>query len=103
MSWWNLLSEAKELASEAIEDVDLRNQLTNKIETIREQVYIAELQTKTVPWVDALHKLSRPIISITTVITAGVVIGLNPEIDIMKLIAGGGTGAIYTLIKGKGN
>ena len=51
--------------------------------------------------------MSRPLISVVTVITAGIVIGMNPEIDIIKLITvigGGATPAsIYTLIKGKGN
>ena len=102
-SIFGLFSDAKDLASEAIEDPDLRNKLNAKIDEVQQAVYVAELQTKTIPWVDALHKLSRPIISLTTVIVAGVVVTLNPDIDIVKLLSGGGVGMAYTLIKGKGN
>ena len=37
------------------------------------------------------------------IMTAGVVITLNPDIDLMKLLAGGGPAVLYTAIKGKGN
>ena len=102
MSWWNLFSDAKDLASEYIEDPDKRNELNAMLNKMQEQTYQLELQTKTIPWVDALHKMSRPIISVITVVTAGIVIGINPDIDMMKLLAGGGPAAIYTLIKGTG-
>jgi len=98
-----LFSKATDLASEAIEDVDKRNQLQSTLAQLKQAVYIAELQTKTVPWVDALHKMARPLISLTAIIAASVVITFNPEIDLMKLLAGGGPAVIYNLIKGKGN
>ena len=107
MSWWNLFSDAKDLASELIEDPDKRNALNAKLDQIQEATYQMELQTKTIPWVDALHKMSRPLISVITIVTAGIVISVNPDLDIMRIIAvigGGATPAgIYTMIKGKGN
>lgn len=100
---FGLFSDAKDLASEAIEDPDKRNALNAKIAEIQQQVYIAELQTKTVPWVDGLHKLSRPIISLVTVVTFGIVLHFNPEIDLVKLLSSGAVAGLYTAIKGKGN
>jgi len=47
--------------------------------------------------------MARPIISIVGIVTAGIVITLNPDIDLMKLIAGGGPAILYQAIKGKGN
>jgi hypothetical protein len=106
MSWFNIFSDAKDLASEYIEDPDKRNELVAKIDAAQHATYQMELQTKTIPWVDALHKMSRPIISVITVITAGVVVTVNPEIDIVELIAviGGGSlpATAYTVLKGKG-
>ena len=98
-----LFSKAGDLASEAIEDKDKRNELNSVLEQLKQQVYIQEIQTKTIPWVDALHKMSRPLISMVAIMTAGVVITLNPDIDLMKLLAGGGPAVLYTAIKGKGN
>lgn len=103
MSWFNLFSDAKDLASEYIEDPDKRNELNAMLNKMQEQTYQLELQTKTIPWVDALHKMSRPIISVVTVITFGIVLGLNPEIDIIKLLSSGGVAALYTAMKGKGH
>jgi hypothetical protein len=107
MSWFNLLGDAKDLASEFIEDKDKSNELTAMLEKLGQEVYMLELQTKTIPWVDAAHKMSRPIISVVTMITAGVIISLNPDLDIPTLLTvlggGGAPAAIYTAIKGKGN
>lgn len=102
MSWFNFFSDAKELASEYIEDPDKRNEFAHKLALKGEEVYIEELKTRTIPWADAVHKLSRPIISVVAIIAGAIVIGINPEMDIMKLMAGSGPAAIYTLIKGKG-
>ena len=107
MSWLGLFDNAIDLASEAIEDKDKLNALKAKLSEIKEHTYQLELQTQTIPWVDALHKMSRPIISVVTVVTAGIVISLNPELDIMKLLTAIGGGAlpagIYTMIKGRGH
>jgi hypothetical protein len=106
MSWWNIFSDAKDLASEYIEDPDKRNELVAKINAAQNATYQLELQTKTIPWVDALHKMSRPLISVITIITAGVVVSINPELDIVNLLTVIGGGAApataYTILKGKG-
>lgn len=102
MSWFNIFSDAKDLASEYIEDPDKRNELKAMLDKMEIQTYQIALQTKTIPWVDALHKMSRPIISVVTIITIGIVISINPEIDIVKLMSGGLPAVVYTLIKGKG-
>ena len=107
MSWFNIFSDAKDLVSEYIEDPDKRNELVAKIDAAQQATYQMELQTKTIPWVDALHKMSRPLISVITVITAGVVVSINPELDIMNLLTVIGGGSVpataYTVLKGKGN
>jgi len=106
MSWFNLFGDVKELASEAIEDPDKRNQLAAKIDELQQVVYMKELDSKTIPWVDALHKMSRPLIAVVTIVVSGIVVSLHPNIDIMKLMTvlggGGAPGLLYTAIKGKG-
>ena len=51
--------------------------------------------------------MSRPLISVITVITAGTVVSINPELDIMNLLTVIGGGSVpataYTVLKGKGN
>lgn len=97
-----LFSQAGNLASEAIEDKDKRNELNAVLEQLKQQVYITELKTQTIPWVDALHKMGRQIISLTTIIMVGIVVSLNPDIEIWKILSGAGPGAVYTLLKGTG-
>lgn len=107
MSIFDLFSDAKDLASEYIEDPDLRNKLLAKLDAGELEVYKIALQTKTVPWVDSVHKMSRPFISVVTVVAPMVILAIHPDIDIQKLLivtgVGAVPGAIYTKLKGKGN
>jgi hypothetical protein len=75
------------------------------IEELRVQMtpYIEGLKTTTIPWVDALHKMSRSIQNVLIMIAVVVLMlaskTITPEI---ALLLGGGNVA-YQLIKGKGN
>lgn len=102
MSWFGLFDDVADIAKEAIEDKDLRNQLNAKLNELREQVYMAELNTKTVPWVDAVHKMGRQIISILNVVVPAVVIYFNPDVNPLVFVAMAGPSAIYNHVKGKG-
>jgi len=66
------------------------------------QRHANELGTKTIPWVDALHKLGRQILNIITIIAVMILMlngkTITPEVT---LLLGGGNVA-YQLIKGKG-
>lgn len=57
--------------------------------------------TKTVPWVDALHKMGRQIISLVSVAAGVTVLYLQPDIDVTSLAAVLAPGGIYNWIKGK--
>ena len=107
MSWFGLFSDVKQIASEVIEDPDLRNKLLTKLNEAQLEVQKVALQTKTIPWVDALHKMSRPLISVITVCAPITVLLVHPEIDLQKLLmvtVGGSVPAgIYTKMKGRGN
>jgi hypothetical protein len=115
---WNPLSLFKtidkivDLGSEVIEDKDKRNELSAMIEKVKEeaslakeeleaQIHIAGLNTKTVPWVDALHKMQRFILS---VLSMGITVymihkGVTDPIALASgLVPAGG----YNIIKGKG-
>ena len=106
LDWINPFNRVADLVSEVVTDKDKKIELENALAQLKETVYMAELNTKTVPWVDALHKMGRQIISITTVIAGAVIFHLHPDIDIEKLVmvlgASSGPSMIYNLIKGKG-
>lgn len=115
---WNPLSLFKtadklvDLASEVIEDPDKRNELNAMLGKIRteataakaaldQELELAMLATKTVPWVDALHKMQRGILS---VLSMGVTIYMvhNGVNDPISLAAGLAPAAGYNIVKGKG-
>lgn len=102
MSWFNIFGDVTDLASEYIEDKDKRNELNAKLRELQHQVYLTELNTKTIPWVDALHKMGRQIISLVTIAGAGALIYLKPEIDPMAIVSMVAPGGIYNFIKGQG-
>jgi len=102
----DLLKGAEEIASEAIIDEDKKTEVIGKLEEIKQNVdhvvYLAELETKTLPWVDGLHKMARSILNIVTIVAVVVLslfdVVITPQ---MALVLGGGNVA-YQLIKGKG-
>ncbi|NIB44755.1 hypothetical protein HBA55_34565 [Pseudomaricurvus alkylphenolicus] len=100
--WINPFNRVADIVSEVVEDKDARNKLNHELESLKHQVYIVELNTKTVPWIDAVHKMGRQLISVTSLITGVVLVYVNPEIDPLTLGAILGPGGIYNAVKGKG-
>lgn len=95
-----------DVVQEAVTDKDAQNRILGSLETLKQQIdkelHIIELQTKTVPWVDALHKMGRQMINLVTIIAVTVL--LLKDIAITgpaALILGSGNVA-YQVIKGKG-
>lgn len=97
-------------------DVDLANSIKAEIQkaeinirAMAEQRYLAELQKDTIPWVDALHKMGRQILSlISLIVGAGVLIYIRStgqEIDIetmLNVMSIGGPAAVYNYVKKTG-
>lgn len=90
------------IVDQKVEDKDLKNQILANMDQMAKQVYIAELGTKTVPWMDGVHKLGRQILNLVTICA---VVGLllagktvTPEVALIL----GGPNAIYQFVKGRG-
>lgn len=106
MSWnplnlFKSIDKSIDVISEMVEDKDLANQLRADITKLKEEVYLAELNTKTVPWVDALHKMQRGILSVLSMI-ASMVLVYNGIDDPLTIAAAIGPAGIYNAVKGKG-
>ena len=106
LDWINPFNKVADLVSEVVTDKDKKNALDAALAELKQQVYMTELNTKTVPWVDALHKMGRQIMSMLTLIVGAVLYHLNPDVDIVTLAAvlgaSSGPTAIYNVMKGKG-
>ena len=100
--WLNPFNKIADIVDKAVIDQDQKIALTNALEQLKEQVYMRELDTKTVPWVDALHKMGRQIISLVNIVAGIVIMYINPEVDPLSLAAVLGAGGIYNAVKGKG-
>jgi hypothetical protein len=101
MSWFGLFDKTTDLISEAIEDKDKLNTIKGKLGELKEQVYMKELDTKTVPWVDALHKMGRQIGNYLSYALCAYMIhkGITDPIALGACFAPGG---IYAAFKNKG-
>ena len=102
LSFLGIIEKAQDLASEYIEDKDKANELRAHLAEIKEQVYVTELNTKTVPWVDALHKMGRQILSVLNLVVPSVLLYVQPEIDPLSLAAIVGPSGVYNYVKGRG-
>ncbi|MCK5015850.1 MAG: hypothetical protein KAS32_02165 [Candidatus Peribacteraceae bacterium] len=96
------VDKAMDIASEAITDKDKLNELKHHLAEIKETTYQKELDTKTIPWVDALHKMSRPILSLLNILGGFIVVIYHPEINPMVLGGMAGPSGLYMWMKGKG-
>ena len=61
LDYINPFNKVIDLVSEVVEDPDKRNEIEQALMMAAEETYRRELDAKTVPWVDALHKMSRTI------------------------------------------
>lgn len=84
-----------DIIDQMVEDKDLAKKLN-------QQLYLVELSTKTVPVIDAIHKMGRQIISLLTLIIPAILVYHDPTIEPMTLAAIAGPSGIYNYIKGKG-
>ncbi len=100
MSWFGLFDKTADLVSEAIEDPDKLNENKGNIEQLKQERYKLELQAKTVPWVDALHKMGR---QLTGYLGYGLAFYMvNQGYDPMAAMAAVAPGGIYAAFKNKG-
>lgn len=101
-----IFDDTADIVKEAVTDKDMLNNLLGTLEggkqKIQQELYLKELETSTIPWVDALHKMGRQILNIVTIIAVVILSLWNVEITpTMALVLGGGNVA-YQLIKGQG-
>jgi hypothetical protein len=101
-----LFSDTAEIVKKAVTDKDLQNKLIYNLEELQRQVdreiYVKELETRTIPWVDALHKMGRQNLALICVIaTVGLMI-LGYEITPTVAAILGAPTITYNIIKGKG-
>ena len=100
----NPFSRVFDLADKAIPDKDLNSQLKQELDKavvgFEELVYQLELNTKTIPWVDAIHKMGRQVMSYLGYGLAFYMVhkGADPWAVGMALTPGG----IYSYLKGQG-
>ena len=102
LDWINPIGKVIDLVDKAVPDKDLRAQMKHELAVLRENVYMAELNTKTIPWVDAVHKLGRQLLSWASLVIPAIILYIHPETDPLSLAAMTAPGGIYNYVKGKG-
>jgi len=92
-------AKAAERSAKVVDDLVIDKDLANRLKA---DMYLAELNAKTVPWVDALHKMGRQLLAWGQVGFYAWASATGVEIT-MELVTGvsGATG-LYTIAKGGG-
>ena len=98
----DLVTGTTDIIKEVVVDKDKQNEIIGNLQQIKEQVYIQELQTKTIPWVDAVHKMGRQILNALSIIAVTTLIVMEIEITQYHVLLLGGPNLAYQLIKGRG-
>jgi len=100
LDWINPFSKVIDVVDQYVEDKDKANELKHKLNMGAQQVYLTELNTKTVPWVDALHKMGRQITGYVGYVLAFYMV--HQGYDPMAAMAAVAPGGIYAAFKNKG-
>jgi hypothetical protein len=98
----NPFNKTLDVVSEYIEDPDKANELSVKVMAIADDTYRQELATQTVPWVDAVHKMGRQVLSLVSVVVPAILIYFQPEINPALLASIVAPAGIYNWKKGRG-
>lgn len=101
LDWINPFSEVIDVVDQYVEDKDKSAELKHKLQMGSQKVYLTELNTKTVPWVDALHKMGRQISTYLSYALCAYMIhqGIRDPLALGACFAPGG---IYNYAKGRG-
>ena len=94
----NPFKDITNLVSEVVEDKDKANEINKKLMETAENTFIVELGTKTVPWVDALHKMGRQITGYLGYALAFFMVHKG-GVDPMAVMAAVAPGGIYAAMK----
>lgn len=101
-----LFSDTTDIIKEVVVDKDKQNEILGNLEQAKQavdrEIHIKELETKTIPWVDALHKMGRQIINILTIVVSAVLLLMDVDISPSEVMLLGGGNVVYQVIKGKG-
>lgn len=102
-----LFGDTTDIVKEAVTDKDAQNRILGSLEelgqNVEREIYLAELKTKTVPWVDAVHKLGRQLLNFFSIAATALLIAFNYDINQYEALLLGGGNVAYQLIKGRGN
>ena len=96
-----VIGKVSDIIDQAVVDKDKKIELEMALKQLKEQVYMKELETKTVPWVDALHKMQRGILSVLAM-GVGFFLVSVPDIDPMMIASILAPAGIYNGVKGRG-
>jgi len=98
-----LFSDTTDIIKEVVVDKDKQNEIIGNLDRVRQainkEIYIKELETKTVTWVDALHKMGRQILNMVTIIGVFIILILDIDISAPAAAIIGGPNMVYQYVK----
>jgi len=96
------VDKAVEIGKEATVDADRLLQLAKEGRDAELNAYVAELATKTVPWVDALHKMGRLLTQWGLMAMGTYSMATGKALSEVAWLTIGGPVVVYSIMKGRG-
>ena len=102
LSFLSAFSKTTDIIKEAVTDKDKQNEILGHMDAMRQEAYLVELATTTVPWVDALHKMGRQILTVFSMVMPLIALKIAPDVDPMIILGMVAPNGVYNYVKGKG-
>jgi len=97
----NPFNRVADVVDQFVEDKDASNEIKKAIAMAAEETYRKELEARTVPWVDALHKMGRQLTGYLGYALAFYMVHKG-GVDPMAVMAAVAPGGLYAAFKNKG-
>jgi len=106
LDFLGIFNKTADIVKETVLDKDAQNKILENLEltklTIENRLLQIELSTKTIPWVDALHKMGRQITNYLMLLFGFILVMLDKDLSGPAGMIMGGGNLAYQVIKGKG-
>ncbi len=102
LSFLNPFNKVMGIIEKAVPDKDMQIKLNAELAKMKDQIYLKALETPTIPWVDALHKMGRQLNGYVSILAIVVLKLADIDLSMEEAAALASSSTAYAVVKGRG-
>lgn len=102
LNFLNPFNKVMDIVEKAVPDKDMQAKLNAELAKMKDELYLKALETPTIPWVDALHKMGRQINGYVSILAIVVLKLCDIDLSANEMLVMAGSSMTYAAVKGRG-